>query len=76
VHRQVLEDLLGWAAANGLPPAGLIRSPIKGTEGNVEFLVWLRPGAETGLEVGAAVEGVMEMDEGRTTNDEGRREAQ
>lgn len=45
VHRQVLEDVLGWAAANGLTPAGLIRSPIAGAEGNVEFLVWLRPGA-------------------------------
>jgi 23S rRNA (cytidine1920-2'-O)/16S rRNA (cytidine1409-2'-O)-methyltransferase len=43
VHRQVLADILDWAAANTLPPAGLIRSPIKGTEGNVEFLVWLRP---------------------------------
>ncbi len=45
VHRHVLEDLLGWASANSLPPAGLIRSPITGAEGNVEFLAWLRPGA-------------------------------
>ena len=41
VHRQVLADLLGWATANGLAPAGLMPSPIKGAEGNVEFLVWL-----------------------------------
>ena len=44
VHRAVLEDLLGWAAGQGLGPQGLIRSPVKGPAGNVEFLVWLRPG--------------------------------
>ena len=43
VHRQVLQDLLAWGPTAGLSPAGLIRSPIKGAEGNVEFLVWLRP---------------------------------
>ena len=45
VHRLVLADLLGWAQANGLPPAGLLRSPLKGAAGNTEFLAWLRPGA-------------------------------
>ena len=43
VHREVLERLLAWARDAGLTPAGLIRSPIEGTEGNVEFLVWLQP---------------------------------
>lgn len=46
VHRAVLEDLLGWSAAGGLAPMGLVRSPIKGPSGNIEFLVWLRPGGE------------------------------
>jgi 23S rRNA (cytidine1920-2'-O)/16S rRNA (cytidine1409-2'-O)-methyltransferase len=31
VHRQVLLDLTGWFAAEGLSPAGLIRSPIEGS---------------------------------------------
>jgi len=44
VHRQVLEDILDWCQANDMGPAGLMRSPIKGAEGNLEFLVWLRPG--------------------------------
>ncbi len=44
VHRAVLEDLLSWAEAEQLGPQGLIRSPIKGPAGNIEFLVWLRPG--------------------------------
>jgi 23S rRNA (cytidine1920-2'-O)/16S rRNA (cytidine1409-2'-O)-methyltransferase len=59
VHRQVLGDVLGWAAANGLPRGGLMRSPLKGAEGNVEFLAWLRPGREAGLDVAAAIEAVM-----------------
>ncbi len=44
VHRQVLEDILGWALENDLPPQALIRSPIQGADGNVEFLAHLRRG--------------------------------
>ena len=44
VHRQVLMDTLAWAQANGFVVKGLIRSPIEGSSGNVEFLVWLRLG--------------------------------
>ena len=43
VHRQVLTDLLPWTRAHGWTPHGLMRSPIVGAEGNVEFLLWLRP---------------------------------
>jgi 23S rRNA (cytidine1920-2'-O)/16S rRNA (cytidine1409-2'-O)-methyltransferase len=56
IHRQVLEDLLSWAQANQLGPAGLMRSPIKGAEGNVEFLVWLRPGQPAALDIAAAID--------------------
>jgi 23S rRNA (cytidine1920-2'-O)/16S rRNA (cytidine1409-2'-O)-methyltransferase len=59
VHRQVLTEVLAWAAANDLPPAGLMRSPIKGTQGNVEFLAWLRPGAAPAFDVQAAIEAVV-----------------
>lgn len=41
VHRAVLEDLLGWVLAQGWSVGGLIRSPIQGTDGNIEYLVWL-----------------------------------
>ncbi len=44
VHRQVLEEILGWASENDLSPRSLIRSPIKGADGNVEFLAHLRSG--------------------------------
>lgn len=58
VHREVLNRFLEWAVEEGLAPAGLIRSPIEGTEGNVEFLVWLRPGRESLLEIERAVAAV------------------
>jgi 23S rRNA (cytidine1920-2'-O)/16S rRNA (cytidine1409-2'-O)-methyltransferase len=46
VHRAVIEKVLAEAAAIGFAPAGLIRSPITGPAGNIEFLVWLRLGAQ------------------------------
>ena len=42
VHQQVQEKIAGFAEAIGLRVAGLIQSPITGTEGNVEFLIHLR----------------------------------
>ena len=41
IHRRVLQDLLDFAPGIGLQPLGMIRSPITGPKGNVEFLVWL-----------------------------------
>lgn len=58
VHRQVLLEIIGWAQENGLAPAGLMASPVTGAEGNVEFLLWLRPG-EGSLVDEAAVEAVV-----------------
>ena len=44
VHQQVLLDILNWARAKGLAPMGLMASPVTGSGGNVEFLLWLQPG--------------------------------
>ncbi len=41
IHRQVLLDVLGYAVGLGYALCGLIRSPITGPKGNVEFLAWL-----------------------------------
>ena len=41
VHREVLARVLAWSAAQGWTVAGLIRSPITGPKGNVEFLALL-----------------------------------
>lgn len=55
VHRQVLADLITWFVDHRLYPAGLMRSPIEGSEGNVEFLVWLQPGRPSPFDAPAAI---------------------
>ncbi len=42
VHRRVLGAITERAAKLGLAPADLMRSPITGAKGNIEFLLWLR----------------------------------
>jgi 23S rRNA (cytidine1920-2'-O)/16S rRNA (cytidine1409-2'-O)-methyltransferase len=54
VHRAVLRESLAAAAALGLTPRGLARSPLLGPAGNVEFLAWLQPGGAT-IDVEAAI---------------------
>lgn len=44
VHRAVLEDLLGWMSGQGWSVGDLTRSSIQGSDGNVEYLVLLKPG--------------------------------
>lgn len=44
VHRQVLQNMLNWSKERDLGPCDLIRSPITGSGGNVEFLLHLKPG--------------------------------
>ena len=41
IHRQVLLDVLAFAQSVGFGIKGLVRSPIQGPKGNVEFLAWL-----------------------------------
>ncbi len=59
VHRQVLHNIVAWAVAHGLTPLGLMRSAIAGADGNVEFLVWLRPDAIQRLDLTAAIEQIV-----------------
>ena len=44
VHRDVLVSFLESAAAAGFTPGGLSFSPIKGPEGNIEYLGYLKKG--------------------------------
>jgi len=41
IHRQVLLDVLASALQDGYTIRGLLRSPLLGPKGNVEFLAWL-----------------------------------
>jgi 23S rRNA (cytidine1920-2'-O)/16S rRNA (cytidine1409-2'-O)-methyltransferase len=63
VHRQVLLDVLTAAHMGGYGLQGLIRSPLLGPKGNAEFLVWLTYGEESKLDLQAAVEAVIEIEE-------------
>jgi 23S rRNA (cytidine1920-2'-O)/16S rRNA (cytidine1409-2'-O)-methyltransferase len=45
VHRGVLKKVAGYAMVHRLAACGLIRSPITGPAGNVEFLMHLKLGA-------------------------------
>lgn len=44
VHRRVLHEVLGFAQTQGYAVGGVMRSPLLGPKGNVEFLAWLRRG--------------------------------
>jgi 23S rRNA (cytidine1920-2'-O)/16S rRNA (cytidine1409-2'-O)-methyltransferase len=61
IHRQVLLDVLTFARSEGYSLKGLIRSPILGPKGNVEFLAWLGldPG---GMTVKTLVESMLPKD--------------
>ena len=39
VHERVCRDVATWLASRGWQVAGVVRSPITGPEGNVEFLI-------------------------------------
>jgi 23S rRNA (cytidine1920-2'-O)/16S rRNA (cytidine1409-2'-O)-methyltransferase len=42
IHRRILHDVLGFAQEKGYTLQGLLRSPLLGPKGNVEFLAWLK----------------------------------
>lgn len=45
-HREVIEKIVDYADEVGFAVKGLDYSPIKGPEGNIEYLIWLRKEAE------------------------------
>lgn len=47
VHREVLEDFIGYSREAGFGLKGLDYSPIRGPEGNIEYLAWLRKDSES-----------------------------
>ncbi|MBW4435858.1 MAG: TlyA family RNA methyltransferase [Pleurocapsa minor GSE-CHR-MK-17-07R] len=46
-HARVIHDVGAFAQQRGLHIRGLIRSPLKGPAGNIEFLIWLSSDAPT-----------------------------
>jgi 23S rRNA (cytidine1920-2'-O)/16S rRNA (cytidine1409-2'-O)-methyltransferase len=60
VHRQVLEGLIDWAALRAWGLQGLIRSPVTGPAGNVEFLAHWVPGSAAGVDPSLAIAACVE----------------
>ena len=46
VHKEVIEKVIAEATAQGFAPLGLDYSPVKGPEGNIEFLLFLQKTTE------------------------------
>jgi 23S rRNA (cytidine1920-2'-O)/16S rRNA (cytidine1409-2'-O)-methyltransferase len=46
VRERAVRDVIKCLEAAGLGACGIIRSPIEGRDGNVEYLLWLRKGDE------------------------------
>ncbi len=55
IHRQVLTEVLTFAVGQGFSVRGLIKSPVLGPKGNIEFLAWLGV-VGAGLDVTGLVE--------------------
>ena len=48
-HREVLHNAMGYAAANGFVVRGLDFSPVKGPEGNIEYLMFVQKSEQPGV---------------------------
>lgn len=59
VHRQVLAATLPMMVENGFTVAGLTYSPIKGGQGNIEFLAWLKRSDEAQIDSSVAIDEVV-----------------
>ncbi len=63
VHCEVIDKILEYAPTIGFVPKGLTFSPVKGPEGNIEYLVWLvknGPDREEGQELSVTAESIVE----------------
>lgn len=58
-HRQVLLEVLNYACQVGYALRGLIRSPLTGPKGNIEFLAWLEYPGEQVISIESLVEVVL-----------------
>ncbi|MEO5887265.1 MAG: TlyA family RNA methyltransferase [Anaerolineales bacterium] len=66
IHKQVLLNVLGFAQREGFLIRALIKSPLLGPKGNIEFLVWLNPASvgRGGEDLNPIVEQVLEKSQG------------
>jgi len=66
IRKRVLHEIIDFATKKGFTLRGLIRSPIQGPKGNVEFLVWLEAGMGESVDQEILVENAMTNNENIT----------
>ena len=54
VHLRVVRDIIAFVPETGWHAAGLSYSPVRGQEGNIEFLLHLKKGVESGTQMDEA----------------------
>jgi 23S rRNA (cytidine1920-2'-O)/16S rRNA (cytidine1409-2'-O)-methyltransferase len=59
IHRRVLVDTLTSCQSLGFSVNGLIRSPLKGPAGNIEFLAWLSSTSQLDVDIPRLIETVV-----------------
>ncbi len=60
VHREVIEKVVSYAQNAGFKPLKLDYSPIKGTKGNIEFLILLKKDSDTSISDEINIDAVVE----------------
>ncbi len=61
VHQQVIEEIMTYSQTLKLTVKGLTYSPIRGPEGNIEFLIWLEKSYPSAEEQNADVRDVRDL---------------
>ncbi len=61
VHAAVINDIIEFVSQNGYSVLGLDYSPVKGPEGNIEYLLYIQKSAEPTLAEGLAPEALVKL---------------
>ena len=64
VHEEVVERIIEFASQNGFFVKNLEYSPIKGPEGNIEYLVYIRKDETGGVDAAVDIEAVVDAAHG------------
>lgn len=64
VHEEVVEQIIEFASQNGFFVKNLEYSPIKGPEGNIEYLVYIRKDETGGVDAAVDIEAVVDAAHG------------
>ena len=59
VHKEVIEKVIGYAESLGFSILNLEYSPIKGPEGNIEYLVYIKKNGEGNMEEAVDIDEVV-----------------